>query len=168
MEKIDLVSAMKTALSDESVAKEVVGAAIKTIINGKEAGAAAESGWVGLMFNPETNDLKVRSDANMAAVAAGVYYGTQATALGSGTDLNNVVTAGVYRTNSAAITGSLANCPISGESIRMTVVSFGGDGNVRQEVLARVTIRNGTSHYVRYLGGGSWSAWYAVASAAVS
>lgn len=83
--------------------------------------------------------------------------------IASGTDLDTLTTIGTYRTSSAAITGSLINCPVTSAAIRL-VVQRTSHTNRYYQMIITADPADPTVYIRKYLSGwGSWYKWTGVA-----
>ena len=83
--------------------------------------------------------------------------------ISSGTDLDTLTTIGTYRTNSATVTNSLSNCPVTGAAIRL-VVQRTSHTNRYYQLIIPADPADPTIYIRKYLSGwGSWYKWVGVA-----
>lgn len=74
----------------------------------------------------------------------------------SGDDLNNYITAGVFRSTGETISETLINTPHTGSGFKLVVEYLGNATYLRQVIIPRWT---SCKYYIRYYGNGTWYDW---------
>ena len=108
----------------------------------------------GVTLNPSTNMIAANISGN-AATATNITVST----LASGTDLNNVTTAGYYGQATAATAKAFANNPLSTQATGIFVKVYKTGGVVYQELSGIVT----GGIYKRRYASSEWSSWIQMA-----
>jgi len=125
---------------------------------------------------PPTTDA-VNSAINNAKTAANTYTDTQVatkasvsqiygtgTAITSGTDLNDLTTAGVYTCPTVTVANTLTNTPVSGSAFRLEVKYLNNNTRIRQECYILSDI---STYYARTYTSTGWKPWYMFAGTQV-
>ena len=92
--------------------------------------------------------------ATKASVSQIYGIGTQ---IESGTDLNNITTAGVYTCPTVTIANTLTNMPVSGSAFRLEVKYLNNATRIRQEFYLLSEL---STYYVRTYTSTGWKPWY--------
>jgi hypothetical protein len=79
------------------------------------------------------------------------------TTIESGTDLNNLTTAGLYTCPSITVANTLANTPVSGSAFRLEVKYINNSTRIRQECYILSDI---STYYARTYTSTGWKPWY--------
>ena len=119
---------------------------------------------------PPTTDA-VNSAINNAKTAVNSYTDTQVatkasvsqiygtgTAITSGTDLNDLTTAGLYTCQTITIANTLSNTPITGSAFRLEVKYLNNNTRIRQECYI---LSDTSMYYARTYTSTGWKPWYA-------
>lgn len=113
----------------------------------------------------------IKTYVDNAQAAANVYTDTQVatkasvndiygtgTAIASGTDLNNLTTAGLYTCQTITIANTLSNTPITGSAFRLEVKYLNNNTRIRQECYI---LSDTSMYYARTYTSTGWKPWYA-------
>jgi len=78
-------------------------------------------------------------------------------AIPTGTDLNDMTSPGFYGSDVTASGSAYGNCPITGGTFTLEVMSAGGSGQIYQRLISCTATTSVT--YERWYYSGSWKAW---------
>lgn len=78
-------------------------------------------------------------------------------AIPTGTDLNDMMSPGFYGSDVTASGSAYGNCPITGGTFTLEVMSAGGSGQIYQRLISCTATTSVT--YERWYYSGSWKAW---------
>ena len=111
------------------------------------------AGGKGLAFG------KVAETENLADFALPILSrgGISYTTIPTGTDLNDVTAPGFYGSDVTASGSAYTNCPITGGTFTLEVMSAGGSGQIYQRLISCTATTSVT--YERWYYSSSWKAW---------
>lgn len=96
-------------------------------------------------------DTQVATKASISDV-----YGV-GTTIASGTDINDLTTAGVYTCPTVTIANTLTNMPVSGSAFRLEVKYLNNSNRIRQEFYLLSEL---STYYARTYTSSGWKSWY--------
>lgn len=81
---------------------------------------------------------------------------TDVPTISNGADLNDYTTAGTYRSNSASISGSLSNCPVTSYAFKLFVIEIGYGSNAYG---MQIIMTAGRQIFIRNRTTNAWTVW---------
>lgn len=102
---------------------------------------------------------KVAESEDLLDVALPILarYGISYAVIPTGTDLNDMMSPGFYGSDVTASGSAYGNCPITGGTFTLEVMSAGGSGQIYQRLISCTATTSVT--YERWYYSGSWKAW---------
>lgn len=124
---------------------------------------ASEKG--NLLYTRDSGDISIfvgntgiTADSEYGEIKSGDKYlwlGTNGAYIASGDDLDDYTKSGSFATYNSAITNSLSNCPITGNSFRLIVLAKNNVNRLAQFLY----VNTADIVYSRQYNNGTWSAW---------
>lgn len=99
---------------------------------------------------------KTNLDATNAEIAKRYNLAPGETNIASATDLNNLTAAGTYRSETATISASLSNCPVTNMAFKMVVENLANANRYRQTIYCNDAY---STTYVRTYHPSGWGYW---------
>ena len=157
---------MPTANSDNPVKSKGIKSYVDTGLSGKQGTLTFDSTPTANSNNPvKSGGIKTYVD-NQVDTKASIsdVYGV-GTAIESGTDLNNLTTAGLYTCATVTIANTLTNAPITGSAFRLEVKYLNNSTRLRQECYI---LSDTSTYYARTYTSTGWKPWYMFTGTAVT
>lgn len=155
-----------TSGSDNPVKSKGIKSYVDAGLSGKQGTLTFDSTPTANSDNPvKSKGIKTYVDTQVATKASiSDVYGV-GTAIESGTDLNNLTTAGVYTCPTVTVANTLANTPVSGSAFRLEVKYLNNSTRIRQECYILSDL---STYYARTYTSTGWKPWYMFAGTAVT
>jgi hypothetical protein len=155
-----------TANSDNPVKSKGIKSYVDTGLSGKQDALTFDSTPTANSDNPvKSKGIKTYVDTQVATKASiSDVYGI-GTAIESGTDLNNLTTAGVYTCPTVTVANTLTNAPITGSAFRLEVKYLNNSTRLRQECYI---LSDTSTYYARTYTSTGWKPWYMFTGTPVS
>jgi hypothetical protein len=140
--------------------------ALAEAVEGKQDALTFDNTPTANSDNPvKSKGIKTYVDTQVATKASiSDVYGI-GTAIESGTDLNNLTTAGVYTCPTVTVANTLTNAPITGSAFRLEVKYLNSSTRIRQECYI---LSDTSTYYARTYTSTGWKPWYMFAGTAVT